>query len=281
MSHAVAAPRFLTQGASWDRFAIECNQRTAGEGRFKTSQHVLGLSLGPHHTAEFAIGSDKRKELRMRPGDLQIVPANLLHWVRWGKSDFVLLFLDQELVAESSTDLVGSRFFEVVPRLQLRNPLIEQLVLALKHEAESGGWGGQLYAEALATVLSVQLLRIAADQDLPPCIETRGQLSKATARRVAEYIEANVAGNITLGELANMAGMGRQHFGFAFKNTFGYPPHKYVLARRVERARCDLAGTDLSIAEIAYAAGFSSQSHLTTTFRRMYGLTPRRYRLQC
>jgi AraC family transcriptional regulator len=279
MFHVVAAPRFLTQGASWDGFAIECNQRTAGQGRFKVPQHVLGLALGPPHTAEFAISSDKRKQLRMRPGDLQIVPANLPHWVRWDRSDFVLLLLDPDLVAESSADLVGSRSSEVVPRLQLRNPLIEQIVLALKHEAESGGSGGQLYAEALVTVLSVELLRTSVNQNLPR-MQTAGQLSKAAARRIAEHIEDNLAGNISLRELARMAGMGRQYFGQAFNNTFGRPPHQYVIARRVERASQLLSETDLSIAEIAYAVGFSSQSHLTTTFHKRYGLTPRLYRLR-
>jgi AraC family transcriptional regulator len=59
----------------------------------------------------------------------------------------------------------------------------------------------------------------------------------------------------------------------------GLPPHQYVIARRVERARQLLqAGTDLPLAEVAVEVGFSDQSQLSRHFKRLVGATPRQFR---
>jgi AraC family transcriptional regulator len=204
------------------------------------------------------------------------VPADLSHRVAWERADFVLLQLDPDLIAESATEVTDGSPVEITPQLKLRDPLIEQILLALKHEAETGGGGGRLYAEALVTALCIRLIKHVAD--LPQRPRAAGRWQRLTADYMAEYIEANLAGDLTLSELACLVEMGRHQFGQAFKATFGRPPHQYVLARRLERARRLLIGTDMSITAIAYAAGFSSHSHLTTTFRRLHGLTPRSYR---
>src|SRR5262249_61776476 len=69
------------------------------------------------------------------------------------------------------------------------------------------------------------------------------------------------------------------HFARQFKAATGLPPHQYVIARRVERARQLLqAGTDLSLAEVAVHAGFSDQSQLSHHFKRLVGVTPGRFR---
>ncbi|MCA1655303.1 MAG: helix-turn-helix transcriptional regulator [Pseudonocardiaceae bacterium] len=72
--------------------------------------------------------------------------------------------------------------------------------------------------------------------------------------------------------------MDRHHFGRAFKQATGRPPHRYVTEQRVTRATELLAGSDLPIADIAHQVGMSSQSHLTTVFRRFVGDTPHAYR---
>ena len=79
-------------------------------------------------------------------------------------------------------------------------------------------------------------------------------------------------------ELAAIAGLSSHHFAEAFKISVGKPPHRFVLERRVQRALDLLRDDDRTIAEIAHAAGFSSQSHLTANFRRVTGLTPGRFR---
>ena len=68
-------------------------------------------------------------------------------------------------------------------------------------------------------------------------------------------------------------------FGWLFQRATGLPPHQFVIARRVERARQLLqAGTDLSLAEVAACTGFSDQSQFTHHYKRVVGVTPGQFR---
>ena len=87
-----------------------------------------------------------------------------------------------------------------------------------------------------------------------------------------------VAGDISLQELAGIAGLSTSHFGRAFKQSKGVTPHRYLTQRRVQRAQELLAGTELAFSEIALAAGFADQSHFCRQFRSVVGTTPSTYR---
>jgi AraC family transcriptional regulator len=80
--------------------------------------------------------------------------------------------------------------------------------------------------------------------------------------------------------MAAVARLSAYHFARQFKATTGLPPHQFVIARRVERARELLqGGTDLSLAEVAADAGFSDQSQFSRHFKRLVGVTPARFQL--
>jgi AraC family transcriptional regulator len=80
-------------------------------------------------------------------------------------------------------------------------------------------------------------------------------------------------------QLAAVALLSPSHFGRQFKAATGLPPHHYVLARRVERAKHLLQqDRDLSLAETAACAGFSDQGRFSHHFKRIVGVTPRRFR---
>jgi AraC family transcriptional regulator len=79
--------------------------------------------------------------------------------------------------------------------------------------------------------------------------------------------------------MAAVARLSPYHFARQFKAATGLPPHRYVIARRVERAKQLLqAGTELSLAQVAARAGFSDQSQFSRHFRRLVGVTPGRFR---
>jgi len=111
-----------------------------------------------------------------------------------------------------------------------------------------------------------------------PAPQARGGLPPAAMRRVHEYIEAHLNDTVELVELAAIAGLSIFHFARQFKQSAGVTPHYYLIRSRIERARELLAGTDLSLSEIAFATGFSDQSHLTRHFRQMIGMTPGQFR---
>lgn len=104
--------------------------------------------------------------------------------------------------------------------------------------------------------------------------QARGGLSPASLRRVQLYVDANLAGDIQLADLAERAGLSTFHFARAFRSTTGTTPRKYVEQQRVERAGRLLVESDLSLSQIALETGLGSQSRFTTVFRRATGLTP-------
>jgi AraC family transcriptional regulator len=138
----------------------------------------------------------------------------------------------------------------------------------------------ELYLDSLASLLTVQLLRhysnLADRREVTP--PRRGGLSPRVRRVVLEYMEANLGRSLTVAEIAAVAGLAPNYFLRAFRQEMGTTPHQHLLALRVTAAERMLVNSDRDLAEIAYATGFSSQSHMTTAFGRLRGQTPGTYR---
>jgi AraC family transcriptional regulator len=103
---------------------------------------------------------------------------------------------------------------------------------------------------------------------------SRGGLSPAVRRRIYDYIESHLDAKISLEVLSSMAGLSPYHFARAFRQSFGTPPHGYLLQRRLERVKELIRNSELPLSEIALATGFSDQSHLARHFRRQTGMSP-------
>lgn len=106
----------------------------------------------------------------------------------------------------------------------------------------------------------------------------RGGLSPAALQRVQMFVQANLAADLSLSELAARARLTEFHFARAFKISMEMTPRAYVEARRIDEARKLLRDSTLPLAQVAAACGLGSQSHFTTTFRRSVGSTPATFR---
>jgi transcriptional regulator GlxA family with amidase domain len=105
-----------------------------------------------------------------------------------------------------------------------------------------------------------------------------GGLGTRQAKRALAHIEANLASKMDIGDLANVAALSRSHFSRAFKRSLGFSPMKYVVVRRVERAKELISSTEEPLAEIALACGFADQAHLNRRFSNIVGISPGRWR---
>lgn len=97
-------------------------------------------------------------------------------------------------------------------------------------------------------------------------------------RRAVEYIQANLSEKIDLRSISKAAGLSPFYFSRVFRAAHGSTVHRFVLERRLDFAWRLLRDSDISVSSIALETGFSSQSHLTTSFRQRYGVTPAAFR---
>jgi len=109
----------------------------------------------------------------------------------------------------------------------------------------------------------------------------RGGLSPTRLQLVLEQIENFLGEPVSIEGLASVALLSRRHFATAFKQSTGTSPHRYVMSRRIERAKRLLTQSGFPIAEVGYQIGFSSQAHFTTMFRKLVGMTPGAFRASC
>lgn len=106
----------------------------------------------------------------------------------------------------------------------------------------------------------------------------RGGLPRWRLRRVLDFVDQNLSSDIRLKHLAEAARLSAHHFSELFRQTTGVSPYRYVLDRRVERAKRLLRDSMLGVLDIALAVGFSDQSHFSKVFRRATGVAPGAYR---
>jgi AraC-like DNA-binding protein len=109
-------------------------------------------------------------------------------------------------------------------------------------------------------------------------VGSRGRLAPRQVRNVIDYIEANLARNPSIADLARECDLSTSRFAQVFRQTMNMAPHQWLLRRRIESAKQLLKNSDLSIAEIATQCGFCDQSHLTRVFARFQGCGPQQWR---
>jgi AraC family transcriptional regulator len=168
------------------------------------------------------------------------------------------------------------RFSEIEfkPRLFFFDRDIWETASKLKMQIENPSSSG--YAEALGIVLGHELVQLHQGTSVAQVL--RGGLAGWQKKRVADYIAEHLNEEISLRELAAIAQLSPYHFARAFKQSFGEPPHRYHMSRRMERAKALLEVPARTVTEVGMTLGFAETSSFTTAFRRSVGTTPSDYR---
>jgi AraC family transcriptional regulator len=239
------------------------------------THHRLVLFARPPEELDLVYEGVKR-HVPPPAGSILVIPAGSLTQVRSGGcKDELHIYLEPglvERVAAEAFDLDPAR--TIVPPLDaLDLPHLRAAMGLVDAELTVGGAGGPLAAESLANVLAVHLIR----HILAPRRPARGRdgaLPRGRLRAVVEYIEEHLDAGPSREQMAAVARVSTYHFARQFKAATGLPPHQYVIARRVERAKQLLQGGGFSLAEVAAHAGFANQSQFTQHFKRLVGVTP-------
>jgi AraC family transcriptional regulator len=165
----------------------------------------------------------------------------------------------------------------ISPRLFFFDQALWDTALKLKAEVGNTDPWSREYAEALSLVLLHEIIRL--ERTTSAAVKPlRGGLPVWQQKRVVEFIEEHLSEEISLAALAELVDLSLYHFARAFKQSFGAPPHRYHMARRIDRAKSLLQRPALSVTQIGVQTGFHATSSFTSTFRKFTGLTPTEYR---
>ncbi len=241
------------------------------------AQHIISIHVG-HSPARLTVKGHFQNEYYSN-GELGILPANQSSPLTWcnGEAEFINLYLEPARFARVASESVDGDYVEIMSQVKIRDPLIQQIALALKTELESGGVDSRLYAESMATALSAHVLRRYSTKQLVIRDHTGG-LPKYKLREAIAYINDHLDRNLSLAELAALVQMSPYYFASLFKQSTGLAPHQYITKCRIERAKQLLKKRELTIMEICQQVGFQSQSHFTRVFRKHTATTPKAYR---
>lgn len=237
-----------------------------------TSQHMIGIVCSEPVPTEHTI-EGKRLRHESGPGCLCICPAGARHFTAFGgPMHGIVLRVSPECFALAKAEL-AVHAGTLVERWGERDPVLTRIARALDAEAAAGHPNGMLFwgsvTDELFGHLAAHHLSTAGALD-------GGPLDAAALKRLDEYIREHLAERLDLDTLAGIIGCSRFQFAHSFRATVGLSPHRYVVRRRLQRARALLRARRGSLAEIAAATGFSDQSHLSHWVRRIYGTTPMR-----
>ena len=156
---------------------------------------------------------------------------------------------------------------------------IVAVLLAMTADLHAGSPAGRLYGECLANALAVYLLDRYTVRRYTP-VAYKGGLPGYRLKRVLDHIGDNLIDDLSLSQLAAIAGMSTHYFAEMFRQSTGCAPHRYVLLRRIERAKGRLRDSKCSVIEAALHAGFQNPSHFARMFRKFVGMSPPRFQSQ-
>lgn len=274
-----SSPLVLKRDAAWDGIKLAHYRFQAGDlPEHNHKDHLITIALGDGCGGEIRTASGFRARGQTR-GSVCVIPSGQSFSATLEKSsEHLAIYLEPALVMRAASESRSRSGFEIVERSSPRDPVISSVGMALYAELQSEGLSGRLYAESLANVLAVHLLRhYAASENSAPRFS--GGLSGRKLAQVTTFIADNYETDLSLADLAHVAGMSTFHFAREFKKTTGTTPHQYLIKHRVERAKTLLSGTGIPLVEVSVRSGFSHQSHFTRLFRRLTGTTPQSYRL--
>jgi AraC family transcriptional regulator len=224
-----------------------------------------------------------REQALIGPRRMCVTPGEAAtHWKHAGHPEILQVYVRHSVYEAAVNELYGCESSQavIVPRFAIVDPFLEQMAIAtataLRERREDG-----LYIDSLAQMMAVHLASThssRASQSAMP--HPPASLPSWKMRRLMEFIEANLDGDLSLERMAGEVDISPLYLPRAFKSAFGQSPHQYVLTRRIERAKDLLRNTGEPVVDIAFACGFSSQSHLSNWFVRMVGLSPAAYRKQ-
>lgn len=251
---------------------IQYNTPGRIEVHLQLDKHLIGVEMGLGRV-QVSSGSDRLDTLTILPNSLYFVPAGAPLRVRKETPlEHVLIIVTPERLNEFAGEVIHPEYF-----FNAVDPSLSQTVGAVRRFFDTEDDDFLLVETLFYSVVESAIRRFGEGSSSAFGLQSR--LTRRGLAQAISFVEDRLDQKFTLADWARTSvNLSPYHFAHAFKATTDQSPHQFVLQRRLTQARLLLEESGLPLAEIAYEAGFSSQSHMTAIFRRVLGMTPACYR---
>jgi AraC family transcriptional regulator len=273
-------------GLGWAALLAELRFHEASENPIIVPQHmeICLAILGSHEGLVIRSGAGQRQETVPRTGTIWLSPVGIAdsHITATAPIPQTLhLYLPTAQFDRLTDDFnllpMAARSIRYVSGL--RDRVIENIGRSVLSEMRGETSAGRMFVETASLMLAAHLIHSYRDSGSGPSPLLSGHsLDHVRLRRVLDYISAHLSDDITLADLAKVAGVSLYHFAHMFTLAVGVSPYRHISRLRLERAMADIAVGRLPLAQIALDARFSSQPSFTRAFRRATGMSPGEYR---
>jgi AraC family transcriptional regulator len=266
----------------WQDLYVQQHQQPAWETpEHRQYPHVILVHTSTDRIrAERMFGGRRQQEQLGGGNNIVIIPSMVEHQASWDRErPFSLLFLAPDRLSRVADEVINTDRVELIPQYAMPDPFIDRLGQSLILELNEDRLGSRLFVDSLTTALAVHLLRHYSTRQ-QALRQVVGGLPRQKLRQAIAYIDANLATDLTISEIAEELDLSEYYFSRLFKQAMGISPYRYVIETRIATAQSLLKNTTLSIAEISTRVGFGKPDRLTARFRNLTGTTPSNYRKQ-
>jgi len=239
-----------------------------GEAPSFTGTNQVGVSFSAHRGTVFET-SGRTREADVPGGSVFVTATQPVTWLRVRETTEALeIYLSAALLRSAAGGEPG-----LEPALAVSDGTVLAFCSVLRQAHSAGAVLSDVASSTLAHRLAQHLVTHYGNPGRH-AERPRGQLSKEAVDSVAQYVDAELSGQLTLERLAEVVYLSPFHFAHAFKATTGLSPHQFVAQRRMQRATTLLTSRADPVEQVAAAVGFSNQSHFRRLFRRYVGVLP-------
>ncbi|TIS48098.1 MAG: helix-turn-helix transcriptional regulator [Mesorhizobium sp.] len=269
--------------AEWPHLRVEKVRLEAGHlNPVAFQSNEVGFVLSGRAATSYS-GNGLKQQYLIEQGTARICPVGILERdaVLDAAIECLFISLPPALIEESALidyDIDPAKA-ELVFAGGLVDPMLQRIALSF-HDILCRGVEpatDRLFVDGMQAALAAHLFgKYSIDRWRPPARAPKIDLRRLA--RVLNYVDAHYADNIALSDLAAEARLSPYHFSRLFREATGQSPHHYLTLRRVKAAEDELVRNRASMAEIAQATGFGSQTNFIRVFQKATGMTPGRFR---
>ncbi|AOY91005.1 AraC family transcriptional regulator [Cupriavidus sp. USMAA2-4] len=260
-------------------------KRTAGEGASQVVMpaaprgFLVGVSLREGHRRRIFDGRRGRTH-EFAAGSVYVRSLGEDYKADFDNGfDFILIELPRPFIERTGTELGQASLHGLRAVAGEPDPVLAHLARALVPALQQPSHAQRLFIDQLGLAVGTHLLGRYGEAGAAAAAAAR-RLAPRCLAKAKEMLAANIAGDLSVADVADACGLSRSHFTRAFHASTGQTPHQWLMAQRLEHACALLRDSRLPLAQVAVACGFADQSHFTRVFSRTVGAAPGNWRRQ-